>query len=332
VHGGASPCPEPEVHSAEVSSSRPLDNLYWFGTEGFIFTSSRIDAPVTERHAAVLVLAITDQPFTCTVAGRVVPERAVTYAPLERRELHAKGVALMSVDIQPHHAAFSLLSEAVPDGGQALRREAFSRFDGELTRAFEGRLSHTEARLLFEDLIDTQLAQMGLKRGEGARSQSHEILHGLLRAKPDVSLDDIAHVLGVSAESASDAFAEAIGLSFDDHQHWLRVIRAVESLRRMSRGKESPSEMAQAAGFASEADLLRTWRQRFALSPSFSWDHTRVRVIDPPDTRGEGPRGAAWVRGAHEADAGVASAVDLARGDCADAGARDAKDRGSESR
>jgi len=248
------------------------DRLYWFGTRGLIFTSPWVVTASTERQTAVILLSASGRSFELEVAGRSARHRAFAIAPLTRRGLRAVDVGLISVNVQPHHPAFHGFSRIARPGVRPLPRAAFSPFDADLVRAYQGRLSHREAERLFEDVVEVALEQVD---GGGARDERVEYLQALLRENPDCSLGEIARRLNVSYTGASHLFARAVGLPLRTYQHWIKCMRATDDF-----GAELPlTEIAQRAGFTDSAHLSRTWQRRFGLPPSYLRDRSHVQVI-----------------------------------------------------
>ena len=248
------------------------DHLYWFGTRGLIFTSPWVVTADTERQTAVILLSASGRPLELTVAGRAARHRAFAIAPLTRRGLRAVDVGLISVNVQPHHPSFAALSRIGRPGARPLSRAAFARFDIDLVRAYQGRLSHREAEVLFEDLVEATLEQLA---DGGARDERAEFLHALLRENPDCSLGEIARRLNVSYTAASHLFARRVGLPLRTYQHWIKCMRATQHFRAAI----PLTEIAQLAGFTDSAHLSRTWQRRFGMPPSYLRDDRHVHVI-----------------------------------------------------
>jgi len=89
------------------------DNLYWFGSRGFIFTSPWVVTPSTVRHAAVVLLTASGEPVEVTAGNSVVRRDAVAIAPLTPRGLRAMDVGLISLQ------AAGLNPDGTPDTSAA---------------------------------------------------------------------------------------------------------------------------------------------------------------------------------------------------------------------
>ena len=80
----------------------------------------------------------------------------------------------------------------------------------------------------------------------------------------DVSLDSVAHEVGVSRDRLSHLFGEQLGLGLRPFILSLRLQRAAHELAR----GESITRASAAAGFADGAHMTRTFRRMFGLVPS----------------------------------------------------------------
>jgi hypothetical protein len=88
-----------------------------------------------------------------------------------------------------------------------LRRSAFARFDAELLRAYEGRLTRVEAERLFEELVATAVVELEVGAMKGGRAA---MLHAMLRENSGCTLGDLARALNVSYTAASHLFARSV--------------------------------------------------------------------------------------------------------------------------
>jgi AraC family transcriptional regulator of arabinose operon len=253
-------------------SSLVKDNIYWFGTQGLIFTSPWVVTSNTVRQTAVLLLTASGRPFELTVGDRSFRHEAVAIAPSITRGLRAIDVGLVSVNVQPHHPCFNAFRRIAGPGMLAFHRETFARFRASLVRAYEGRLGHGEAEQLFEDLVETAAAQL---QGRVPRDDRAELLREYLREHPACSLGELARELNLSYTGASHLFARAVGLPLRSYQHWLKCMRATEQFD----ADVQLTQIAQQAGFTDLAHLSRSWQRRYGLSPSYLRDSEHVRVI-----------------------------------------------------
>ena len=248
------------------------DNQYWFGPSGFLFTSPWVVTPNTVRHAAVLLLTASSEPFEVTAGGRVVHSAAAAIAPLTPRGLRAMDLGLVSLHVFPPHPCYRAFQSVPPPGIVALDRRRFAEFDAEILRAYEGRLTLREAQQLFECLVTAAVLQ--LPRA-GCDHCAADRLHELLRENPACSLPELARELRLSYTGTSHYFSRTVGLPLRSYQLWLKYMRASEL--RLKGG--TLTEIAHAAGFADSSHLCRSWQASYGLSPSYARDASRVRIV-----------------------------------------------------
>lgn len=252
-------------------AARMKDNHYWFGPGGFLFTSPWVVTPHTVRHAAVLLLTASGEPFEVTAGGQVVRTAAAAIAPLTERGLCAMDLGLVSLHIFPPHPCYRAFQRVAAPGVVALDRRLFAEFDAEILRAYEGRLSLREAQQLFECLVSATVRQLPDTRLDCRADRLHE----LLREKPACSLPELARELGLSYTGTSHYFSRTVGLPLRSYQLWLKYMNASEL--RLKGG--TLTEIAHAAGFADSSHLCRSWQASYGLSPSYARDARRVRIF-----------------------------------------------------
>src|SRR5258705_2417983 len=113
------------------------DNLYWFGSRGFIFTSPWVVTESTVRHAAVVLLTASGEPVQVTANNQLLRHDAIAIAPLTPRGLRAIDVGLVSVHVFPPHPDFRAFQGIRAPGVLALERARLPEFGAALVRAYE---------------------------------------------------------------------------------------------------------------------------------------------------------------------------------------------------
>lgn len=248
------------------------DNLFWFGSRGFIFTSPCFRTGNTTRPAAVLLLSATGAPLEVSVHGRVIKSDAVYVPPMCTRRLHAMHSGLISINIHAPHPGFRAFSGPAEAGALQLDRSAFARYHEQLLDAYHGRLSHTDAIELFEGIVETATEQ--LPRPEPCDPRTG-ILRDLMRRSPDCTLEEMAERLNVAYTTASHVFARAMGVPLRSYQLWIKAVRAAA---RMAVGARL-THIAHEVGFVDSAHLSRTWRNAYGFAPSRITDGNKVKVL-----------------------------------------------------
>ena len=250
------------------------DNLYWFGTQGFIFTSPWVVTATTTRHAAVILLTASGEPVDVLLPGRLMRHEALAVAPLTPRGLCAMDKGLLSVHVFPPHPCYRAFHSIPAPGVLALDQARFAELRADMARAYEGRLTLAEAQRLFDRIIRAAVAQLPRTAPIDARLGR---LHALLRDNPACSLSALARELQMSYTGASHYFARSVGLPLRSYQLWLKYFTAADL--RFKGG--SLTKIAHAAGFADSSHLSHLWQSSYGLSPSYSQDRERVRAFVP---------------------------------------------------
>jgi AraC family transcriptional regulator of arabinose operon len=264
--------PPEKVPAYGALSALMKDNHYWFGPSGFLFTSPWVVTPNTVRHAAVLLLTASGEPFEVAAGRQVVRSASAAIAPLTHRGLCAMDVGLVSLHVFPPHPCYRAFQRVPAPGIVGLERRSFAEFDAGILRAYEGRLTLREAQQLFDALVDAAVRQLP---SAGRIGCAPDRLHELLRENPACSLSELARELRLSYTGTSHYFSRAVGLPLRSYQLWLKYMTAAEL--RLRGG--TLTEIAHAAGFADSSHLCRSWQASYGLSPSYARDSSRVRIV-----------------------------------------------------
>ncbi|GAB3124030.1 helix-turn-helix transcriptional regulator [Novispirillum itersonii] len=124
-----------------------------------------------------------------------------------------------------------------------------------------------------DDLTARSLAALRLVAGEsgprGLPLADPRILRATAtlkeRTDQSISLEEIAATVHLSPGRFRHLFVEEIGTPFRRYLLWLRLQRALS----VALDGESWAQAAQAANFADQAHLSRTFRQMFGIAPTF---------------------------------------------------------------
>lgn len=261
--------PQAEPPPFGVLSSEMRDHVYELDGRAFVFTSPWVQTPDTRRHAATLLLSASGLPFIVSTVARRHVGCAVLVPPLLRRGLAAADVALVSINITPHHPAFNRLRRAAGAQLWPLAVERFKPLQPTLLQAYRGELTLSAAAGLAEQAISIALAQlpavpMGIEAGPLPRS-SKALITLMERGQEYCNLDRLARELGVSYHRASHVVAEAIGLPLKSYLGWHKMLPAWQGLL----GSRPLVEVAFNAGFADLAHMSRTWKRKLGVAPSY---------------------------------------------------------------
>ncbi|MBP6898441.1 MAG: helix-turn-helix transcriptional regulator [Burkholderiaceae bacterium] len=240
---------------------------------GFLYASRRLHTVATVRPAGVLLLSACGRPFVLHVGPRRLEVQAAAVRPLVARDLHALGVALVSLNVHPTDAAFARFAALAGDGVLALPPQAFMPLRPSLVAFADGRLAtRAQGQALAEALLDRCAG--GLPEAPAADALRPALL-AWLQQHPDGRLDQLAQALGISYHRMSHRFTQAMGLPF---RHWMAFARAQRAARRFAAGA-TLTGIAHEAGFHDSAHLSHTWQRTYGLSPSFVRSGNSVQAI-----------------------------------------------------
>jgi AraC-like DNA-binding protein len=256
-----------------VLTSRQRDCSYPLGNDGFLYTSAWVNTRATMRHTAVLLLSASGLPFEVAVGGRSIKAAAVYVPPLCQRDLHAFDVGLVSVNLTPHHRAYAPLRRKAGAWPRALERSAFAMFDPCLLDCYQGRLDLTQARTLFDALVERLLGQFGC--AAQPQPTSAERIWRSIDSLPDYDLGALAERLHLSYDRASHRVAQDLGLSFKAYVSWRKSTEAWDHMRAGA----NLTQAAIAAGYTDSAHFSRTWRRKMGMAPSYLKNDNCVQVV-----------------------------------------------------
>lgn len=245
-----------------VLSSLMKDNIYWVGNQGFIYTSPWVVTRNTSRHSAVVLLSATGEPLELETAGSRLRHSAIAVSPLVARNLHAKNIGLVSVNISPFHLDYRAFRRFSDTGVTPLVREQYNDLDCQLLRAYEGQTSLSEAYALFHAVVERTVGQLPICY---RRSSHTELVLQIMERHPMCSLSELSKQLGLSQSRTTHFFSSAIGLSLKSYMFWYKSAAAAN----LFLADHSLTEVAHNAGFADSAHLSRTWRNKFGTTPSY---------------------------------------------------------------
>lgn len=255
-----------------VLAEKNPDNAYYFGPDGFLYTSPHVVTDHTLRHPAVVLLTADASPFRIGPPGAPVEETALAVAPMVPRSLYAVDVPLLSINVQPNHSAFSAFRALQSPGLQGMQRAAFAELDERLIEAYHGRLDIRQARELFDAVVDITLTQLPTPPRPDARVAK---LLQLMQTDQQMSLAEMADLLGMSYTGMSRMFSRAIGISMRSYRLWFKALNAWVEFD----SDQTLTDIAHAAGFSDAAHLSREWQHWYGMAPSYLRDTRCVRVF-----------------------------------------------------
>lgn len=246
-----------------VLASQANDNIYSFGLPGFIFTSPWVVTQNVVRHYATILISTSYDPIEITVNGYRLRANAIVVSPLLMRNIDARNVGLISVNVSPLDLSYTAFRQFNAIGVTPLERQCYADMDDQLLLAYQGKLLLPGCNDLYRKIIEKTTEQLPFS----GRSDTHfrQLLH-ILETQPVSSLSEIAKRLGLSHSRTTHLFTSSIGLSLKSYLYWRKIAFAGEMLP----AQDSLTDIAHNSGFSDSAHLSRTWKNKFGMSPSYA--------------------------------------------------------------
>jgi len=259
-------------HGVPVRQGR--DHLHVFDG-GFAYASPWLATRATARPTAVILLSADGAPFTVTVGGRRLRTNALALGPNTRRDLDARGVGLVSLNLMPSAALFPAFRALPAPGVLPLERSALAGFDPFLEALHTGGALGAAASERFDALAAAAVRQF--PRPPPLDPRLSPILETLQHdADAPLPLQALAGRLGLSYHRTSHLFSAALGIPLKSYLAWQKQLRIYPLLLR---DDVSLTEVAHAAGLPDSAYLSRLYRRWYGQRPSFMRDSNSVQVF-----------------------------------------------------
>jgi len=248
------------------------DHVHVFNS-GFAYASRRLVTRDTMRPTGVILLTVDGEPFTVTIGGRRLCTNAVALSPNTRRDLDARGVGLVSINLVPSAKLFPAFRSIPAPGALVLERSAFRAFDDFLAALHVDGAAIVAAPARFAALVATAVQQFPTVSTD-ARWQL--MLASLTQGGCSRStLQTLADRLGLSYHRTSHLFSATLGITLKSYLAWQKQMPLYPLLLR---GNASLTEIAHAAGLPDSAYLSRLYQRLYGQRPSFIHDSNLVQA------------------------------------------------------
>src|SRR5215831_17240642 len=244
------------------------DYVYVVDPYSQIYTSPCISAQVATPFDVLIAITACRRPVTLQLGDNVAHGSALA-APARQRSLHAQGVHLAIVQINPFHPAYRLFRRL--QAPLKIEREKFTRFDVQLDDAYRGQLALNGAQEVTRGVIEQVSRELPSLPPLDARVR--EVMR-LLFDDPRLALEDLAAHSGISYDRMSHLFIDQLGISIRSFQVWVKLHRALTGIRI----GQSLVELAQIAGFSDAAHLSRVYKQVYGAPPSYFYYSGNVKL------------------------------------------------------
>jgi AraC family transcriptional regulator, arabinose operon regulatory protein len=243
--------------------------------DGFIYSAPSAFPLWTSRQPAVILLSLDGTKFRIESKYGCFFGAAMMVAPQVARAIHAQGCGLISIHVEPSHAAF--LGLARLQSGQSvtvLPRAIFSIHDEALEDIYHARATAEDTRALFDGIVET--AAFYLSAYSKRDSRITAVIDQLVEASPlDYSFSDITSNIHLSASRFSHLFTYEGGLSIRSFLMWRKTKEAIKLIGH----RASLTVIAHESGFSDSAHFSRTLKSTLGVTPSWIADSRCVQVF-----------------------------------------------------
>lgn len=259
-------------HGALASEAKDYVHVF---NNGFAYASRCVITRNTVRPTGVILLTVEGEPFTVSVDGRRLRANAVALSPNTRRDLEARGVGLVSINLVPTAKLFPAFRAIPAPGVLVLERSAFRAFDDFLAALHTG-AAIAAAPVHFAALVAAAVQQFPAALPLDTRL--HPMLKSLEQGgcSRSSALQALSNRLGLSYHRTSHLFSETFGISLKSYLAWQKQMPIYPLLFR---SHASLTEIAYAAGLPDSAYLSRLYQRQYGQRPSFIHDSNSVQAF-----------------------------------------------------
>lgn len=245
------------------------DHVYVPHMNASIYSSPCIVASVTTPFDVFMGITACRQSFSINSGGQTVEGNALVHGPRERF-LHARGVKLICVQLDPFHPSYRLMRRQPV--ALSLDRDALTPFDDHLNAAYEGTLSLSDS----QDLYNAALAELTRRMPALPELDRRvkNVMH-LLYDNPRLAVEELASKNQLSYDRMSHLFMDELGISIRSFQVWVKLNRALNGVHY----GVSLIELARKAGFSDAAHLSRVYKQVYGAPPSYFYFSGNVKLM-----------------------------------------------------
>jgi AraC-like DNA-binding protein len=260
---------------ARVVSSPPLRAPYGrmhLVRDGFLY-AGLVAGQSSQRHSAVVYLALGDTEFTLEAPGSRLHASAALVGPGVRKRFTAGRVPVVCLDICPTHRSYhAFAQDAAPL--RSFPREHFDTLNEALRQFHEGHMRSAEAGRLYDQVVALAARRMPEVRPLDPRVR--EVMR-LLREDRHRSTQELADAVCLSKDWLAHLFQREAGISLRKYEQTLKLQAAAAYVHR----GVSMTEVAAVAGFADSAHFSKMWKQHYGAPPRQLFTDKERITIDP---------------------------------------------------
>jgi AraC family transcriptional regulator of arabinose operon len=259
-----------DAPALEACRLRPIDRLRLF-RDGFMFSSEGIES-TTRRHAATILIALSDTPIEVEVEGcPTMWLHALALRPSVTKRLEARNAPFACVDVAVNHPAYRYFRGIANTGCMPLQRECVSGLLPAWRAFHAGNATPGLISQLYRQTVEVIASLLPPPSPLDKRVQQ---LVDMFGQSPSLDIGQMVRATGLSRGRLSHLFSEQLGISLRTYGLLCKMHEA--SLYHHS--KKRLSQIAQAAGFADSAHFSKVWTQTFGRSPAYFFGSDSVQL------------------------------------------------------
>jgi AraC family transcriptional regulator, arabinose operon regulatory protein len=240
---------------------------------GFVYAAANAFGGRTRRHPWVILLSLSEAPFTLTVASQSWSTTAAVITPGVARSFDLRAAGVASLNVEPGHPAYHVFRGRGVCLGSP---HVFAHLRPALARCCAGIATPEEVRRTFEGAV-TVAQQISNCTPAPHDARIAALVARLATQSPlEYRFADAQRSVNLSPDRLSHLFTSQVGLSIRSFLQW-RKIKAAMAL--LATGI-SITDVAHEAGFSDSAHLTRTFRASLGLLPSTLGHGRHIQVHD----------------------------------------------------
>lgn len=253
-----------------ASPTSPLGRMHLL-RDGFLYAGVVAEIP-SQRHSALVFVALHDDGFTLETPGRTVRAAAALVRPGVRKRMLGRP-AVACIDVSPTHCGYPAFAQAT-EPVQAWPHEHFAALTPALRDFLAGRTRQAEA-----DRLHGQMVALAMKRLPETRPVDPRVrqVMKLLRENRRRTLEELAEAVCLSKDWLVHLFQREAGISLRKYEQTIKLQAAAAFVNR----GVSMAEVAAHAGFADAAHFSKMWKQHYGLPPNRMFSGHRYVAVGP---------------------------------------------------
>lgn len=243
-----------------------------FVRDGF-FYAGLISGVTSQRHSALIYLALTPHEFTIETPDARVRAAAALVGPGVHKRFIGTDMPVVALDVCPTHRHYRALAQA-RSTTLVWPQAHFDGLAGALHAFHDGSMRSAEADQLYRQLVELAVQRMPAVQPIDPRVR--EVMR-LLRENRRRTMRELAGAVCLSKDWLVHLFHREAGITLRKYEQTLKLQTAAAYVNRGL----SMTEVAAIAGFADSAHFSKTWKLHFGFPPTQLFAGNELITIDP---------------------------------------------------